>query len=616
MAQIIPNINQCLSKMTNGEKRFARRLESHLEDDYLCWYDIPIGRDRRYPDFIVLHPGRGLLFLEVKDWKLETLKRLSKTSVDIMTPNGRVTQANPVEQARQGAYSAMRPLQADPALVQANSKHQGKLCFPYGYGVVLANITRARLTKALRGEEGAHLLPEHLVICQDEMTESTDVEAFQEKLWGMFNYSFGKKLSLPQIDRIRWHLFPEIRVGDGQGDLLNPEGKLFEDDSTLPEIIDVMDLHQEQLARNLGHGHRVIHGVAGSGKTMILGFKAVQIAENIDKPILILCFNISLAARLRHFIAERKLAHKVQVYHFHDWCGLQLKAYHCSVLPGEEPYWERQVTSVIHHVKHQQIPRAQYGAVLIDEGHDFEPEWLTLITQMVDPATDSLLLLYDDAQSIYKKKSGLKFSLKSVGIKAQGRTTILKLNYRNTKEILQFAYRFAQEFIPAIESDEDNIPLIAPESAGATGPEPIFKQFNHPLEEQKDINACIQKWLEKGVPAGDIAIITPTISFAKTLSTQLNKAGVNNHCLYDKATKLNYRPNKTQVTVLTIHSSKGLEFNRVILAGIHNLQFVTKELPAQVRLMYVGMTRAKSHLLVTASETTAFTERLVELVAP
>ena len=49
-----------------------------------------------------------------------------------------------------------------------------------------------------------------------------------------------------------------------------------------------------------------------------------------------------------------------------------------------------------------------------------EPDWLKLITQMVDPETNSLLLLYDDAQSIYKKKSGLGFTLSSVGIQAKG----------------------------------------------------------------------------------------------------------------------------------------------------------------------------------------------------
>jgi hypothetical protein len=53
------------------------------------------------------------------------------------------------------------------------------------------------------------------------------------------------------------------------------------------------------------------------------------------------------------------------------------------------------------------------------------------------------LLLYDDAQSIDGKKRPSGFSFKSVGVQAQGRTTILRMNYRNTDEILDCAYEFA-----------------------------------------------------------------------------------------------------------------------------------------------------------------------------
>jgi len=70
------------------------------------------------------------------------------------------------------------------------------------------------------------------------------------------------------------------------------------------------------------------------------------------------------------------------------------------------------------------------------------------------------------------------------------------------------------------------------------------------------------------------------------------------------------------VTVLTIHSSKGLEFETIALVGVDKIQFVAKELVDQVRLMYVGMTRAKSQLLITSSGDSVFTQRLVELVAP
>ncbi|WP_339676462.1 nuclease-related domain-containing protein [uncultured Zhongshania sp.] len=193
MAALIPPISSCLSRMTSGEKRVARRLESLLEDDYLCWYDIPLGDKRRYPDFVILHPARGLLFLEVKDWKPETLKKLTKTEVEILTANGRKWVANPLEQARQCSYQVLKILERDPQLLQQTEKYQGRLCFPYGWGVVLTNISRSTLERGIPEHLRATALPDHLVICKDEMTESVDPEVFQQRLWNMFNYRFGEK---------------------------------------------------------------------------------------------------------------------------------------------------------------------------------------------------------------------------------------------------------------------------------------------------------------------------------------------------------------------------------------------------------------------------------------
>ncbi len=131
------------------------------------------------------------------------------------------------------------------------------------------------------------------------------------------------------------------------------------------------------------------------------------------------------------------------------------------------------VDRVIRAVDRQQIPSGQYQAILIDEGHDFAPEWLRLVTQMVDPTTNSLLLLYDDAQSIYERTRSKQFSFKSVGVQAQGRTTILRINYRNTRQILQTASLIAADLLTADDKDDDGIPLLRPISCGRDGQEPM-----------------------------------------------------------------------------------------------------------------------------------------------
>jgi hypothetical protein len=67
------------------------------------------------------------------------------------------------------------------------------------------------------------------------------------------------------------------------------------------------------------------------------------------------------------------------------------------------------------------------------------------------------------------------FSLASVGIKASGRTTILRLNDRNTAEILGFAYRFARQYLDVRDADNDGVPLVEPIRPGATDRHPSYE---------------------------------------------------------------------------------------------------------------------------------------------
>ncbi len=613
MAKLINPITNGRRDVTPGERRFAKRLETLLEDDYLCWFNVPIGPARHYPDFLILHPSRGLLLLEVKDWKLETIRRIDKISAELCVDGAVKTVANPLEQARSYTLTVVNKLVQDPQLSETSGPYQGKLSFPYGYGVVLTNITRKQFDGALSEEEQDLVLPGRLVICKDEMTESVDALAFQERLWGMFHYDFRRPLTLPQIERIRWHLFPEIRISERQTTFFTDfeaKGGGQAAPETIPDLVRVLDLEQEQLARNLGSGHRVIHGVAGSGKTLILGYRCAHLAEMLRKPILVLCFNISLAARLRAFIAERSLQSRVNVHHFHEWCGEQLRTYHVPVPESEAPLWERQVESVIHGVDAQRIPRAQYGAVMIDEGHDFEPEWLKLITQMVDPTTDSLLLLYDDAQSIYRKSRGLDFSLASVGIKAAGRTSILRLNYRNTREILHFACAFASPSTGAKATDDDHIPMIQPETGGASGPGPAFRQFASLSDEITYATRCISTWHQRGDFLGDIAVICMHNDHGKRIAHHLQSLGIPHLLMTDRASKQAYDPRISQVNLLSVQSSKGLEFRSVIFIGLGQVDTSETQADQTRKLLYVGMTRAKERLLITCSGHNEFTQRL------
>lgn len=609
MASLIPTRNSCLPRMTGGEKRFSERLEQKLEDDYLIWYDVPIGLKQRRPDFVVFHPRRGLLVLEVKDWKPETIQHADRTQFTLITQRGSVRENNPLLQAHACVLEVTIVLERDRALRHPDgSRYAGKLAMPWGYGVVFSNLTRKQFDAG--GLDA--VVPAHLAICQDEMFESVDSETFQQRLWAMFPQVFPTALTLPQIDRVRWHLFPEIRVETGANQFglfghVDPESvRPLE----IPDLLKVMDAQQEQLARSLGDEHRIIHGVAGSGKTMILGFRALQLARTLAKPILVLCYNKTLAARLGQLMGERGMDEKVQVCNFHKWCRRMLVAYHVPLPPSGPSFFDALPPAVIDAVERGQIPRFQYGAVLIDEGHDFEPEWYRLIVQMVDPGTNSLLVLYDDAQNIYGKANRRKVSWKSLGVQAQGRTTILKLNYRNTLEILSVARRFADELLSGRADDDDGVPLISPESAGRRGAVPELVRVD---DANAETDLIVQRILDERAsarPLGEIAVLHRHAWQGEKVRAALERAGIP-CCLADnKGGKHALFEVADSVKLVSMHSSKGLEFPLVIIPGLGQLPKSGDDEVAEARLLYVAMTRATERLVLIHHQDSLFSARI------
>ncbi len=609
MATLIPAIGAC-KFATSGERRVAERLQEKLEDDYLLWYDVPVGPANAHPDFVVLHPRHGVLILEVKDWKLEIIFGADRNSFRLHLATGMKHVPNPLEQARQYAHVVADCLKRDPQLTIAEGRLAGHLLFPWGYGVVLSNITRREFEKA----ELDGVIEPHHVICKDEMTESVDAEVFQQRLWGMFTIRFQGHLSLPQIDRIRWHMFPEIRIAPGTAELFSAEevthgGKQGEV-AALPEIMRVMDLQQEQLARSLGGGHRVVHGVAGSGKTLILGYRALHLASACVKPILVLCYNRKLSERLAHWLHQKQLGNKVVVQTFHQWCRAQLKVFHVNV-PNElkgDAFFEEMVARVIRAVDMKQIPGGQYDALLIDEGHDFRPEWFKLIVQMVDPSSNSLLVLYDDAQSIYQKAATRKFSFKSVGIEAQGRTTVFKINYRNTREILRVAATFAADLLTQHDADEDHVPTVEPISVGRKGPSPLFIRLPTMSEETTWIAAHLKRAHRAGTPWCDMAVFYREYDPAgKALMQSFRSEGV--PVVWQKDVKFGIE--QSSVKVMSMHSSKGLEFPLVVLAGLGRIDATDMDaVREEARLLYVAMTRSTHELVMTCDRETEITRRL------
>jgi hypothetical protein len=590
-----------------GERALLQQLQRCLSDEDMVWYKLPIGPQARQPDFLVLSPSQGLLLLEVRHWKRQTLAHANGDSVVLKTKQGRVTEANPLRKARDYAKELAATMARDPALTHDQGPFAGRLRFPYGWGVVFSGLT----AKEVEGLEFHRLFPSHRVLMRDDLGSSVKPAMFLSNLWGMFSMTEPHRLTLPERDRVRWHLFPDLRV---QQLALLEEG----DEAPalqVPELPRVMDLQQEQLARALGEGHRIIHGAAGSGKTAILVLRAQQLAAAArpDQPVLVLCHNQALAQRIDAQLRNRGVDGRALVRTFHGWCQDMAQAHQLELPKGLSGSEQQAALTqvVVKAVETGAVPRGRYTAVLVDEAHDFEDSWLWVAARQVSPATDSLLVLYDDAQAMHPEHRR-RFNFASLGIHAQGRSSILKLNYRNTAEILALAIHFAPTGEGEGGEGDASVLSVLPASAGRHGPAPELLLAKSGREEAELVADRVTTAIVQGRALDDVAILFRTRMSMVRMAEALRGRGVPVQTLHEVPA---FDWSKPSVKLMTLHSVKGLEFPMVVLAALETLPFGGEPLSEEVRLLYVGMTRATDELLLSAASSSVMVQRVQQALA-
>ena len=616
MAQFPQGLRQIESRCNAGERRVLDQLRQCLDDQHIVWHDLPVGEAARQPDFIVLGPGLGLLLLEVKDWKLATIRQATPDRVELATASGPVMTAHPLRQVRDHAMALADLLQRDPALVHDDGPHRGRLALRYGWGAAMSNLRRAEVA-ALPGFDA--VFPPARTLLRDDLDDSVDPETFVQRLSGLFTVDLAQRLTPAQRERIRWHLFPELRLGAPA-----PAPTPAEAPPEVPDLLQVMDLQQEQVARTLGDGHRVIHGVAGSGKTMILVHRARLLAREAEpaRPVLVLCYNRALADRIEALIApDEPLRARLQVRTFHGWCAELARRHRIAVPaapegPDDADAPARLAQAVIAAADAGRVPLGGHHAVLIDEAHDFEDGWLRLAAAMTDPAARRLLVLYDDAQSIYQRLRR-RFSFTSVGIQARGRTSVLRLNYRNTAEVLGLALRFARGLLPergrdreaGRDDEDDRVTGVAPSSSGRRGPRPVLIRARSEHEEAELLAARIADAVVAGTPLGEIAVLCRTRAQMAPIAEALARRGLPLQSM-GSAGFQHFDWSQAGIRLVTLHSAKGLEFAHVHVAGLQRLPWRDETLEDAVRLVYVAMTRATQSLVLSCCGSSPVVERL------
>jgi hypothetical protein len=256
------------------------------------------------------------------------------------------------------------------------------------------------------------------------------------------------------------------------------------------------------------------------------------------------------------------------------------------------------------HARALQHPR--YSAAIIDEAQDLSLVGLQLVRSLVNAPDmadrpNGLLLLGDGAQRIYAGG----FKLRQAGVEVRGRTTVLRVNYRNTGEIIATALAVAgdgsvddlgEEFRRGDEvpdSARHGVIPLAVEAASVTG------QLDDIVRRIGELTATDR------VGTGDIGVLVPTNRMVDHVMARLKEANIAAQTL----DKYDGRPSGL-VKVGTYHRGKGLEFKAVFLPGLSKGVFPrppdegqsTEEADEARELaisqLFVAMTRARDVLVV------------------
>lgn len=407
------------SSLTLGEEQIANKIK-HLYNtiDRDCYLYVQPRLRNLEPDFILIDPLKGACIIEVKDWSREYINIINR--INVFTNNGKKLY-NPVFRANQYFKLSKGLFESDTRLLD----EEGYLNFNIYSKVIFTNINSSEI------DDLSNVLnqPPTEYFTSDQLKKLDIITLFSIETCN---------LKPAQILVIRSILFPEIK--------LHGVGKDSED-----EVIKALDKKQENFAKRIPHGHYMVSGVPGSGKTVILLSRAIFLSkENPDWNIQIITYNKALSrnleSRLESLYPDLDLMginyENITISTF-SRLALEVANITTSLQGKDDDWWTYELPQ-----KALEKARPKFDAVLIDEYQDFRDDWIKLCLALCKKhkynnreESENFFLAGDRLQSIYNPKD---HTWKSLGVKVHGgqRSLPLKRSYRSGASHMELALDF------------------------------------------------------------------------------------------------------------------------------------------------------------------------------
>ena len=525
----------------SAECKVFDELKNVLPDEYHVFYSSPwlgttaLGEEvDGEVDFTIAHPEKGLLAIEVKGGRIE-IEHGTKDWYSTDRNQIKFKIKNPVQQARSGKHQLLKKLSASQDWTSRFIRARHSVLLPdvrtaprdLGADMPLSIFGFASdMNKLLNWVEN------RMAAALDNENEFSNI----------------KELGTDGINALVKILTRGIQL---QADI-----KSFVHD----DIKNIEYLSEDQyqvldtLMANRGSSQSV-GGAAGTGKS-IIALQAASLRAEENDSVLLVCYNSPLSRYLSDATREIR---GIDVHTFDSL--LRKMAGDTYIVPDNNDDKSRILLELV-----DAHPSVRYDAIIIDEGQDFESDWLEALELLLhEPSKNLFVVFYDSNQRLYNRSIAKINALNRVRIP-------LRRNFRNTKKILKLAERFYEN---------PEIPIIP---AGPNG-EQVGLLVSEDVDLLMNLRVLLGKLItELGFLPEQISVLFQTAEKAKSATLQANSFG--------RFATTNATERKASAVVVdSVRRFKGLESDVVVLC-LSEVDLNNSE------LMYVACTRAKGLLWV------------------
>lgn len=562
--------------MSLGEDRLASALEAALRPPWaiyrnVAWLERQPGDEPAdgEADLVIAHPERGVMVVEVKGGGVRRIGGRWE-SVD------RAGTAHPIRdpfaQAMREMHALRRVCEALPAWPAHRVRFARAVAFPdaaYDRGMT---------------PDG----PREIVIDHDDLA---DAGARIELIFDWWSASGDAAADGGAPGAIGMAALGDLLARDVE--IVSPlAAGVAADEATIVRLGERQFAALDFLAN---HRRALVLGVAGSGKTLLAAEKARRLAaQGFD--VLLTCFNRPLAEHLAATVGRNE---RVTVSTFHRLAETIGQA---AGLIGPKPahdtaYFDELPNVLDAALKTQPAPR--FDAIVVDEAQDFDSVWWLPLLDLLRDRERGIVYVFGDAnQDLYHARQPDELG---VVMPDPLEPFVLTENRRSTQAIHAFAQRFAPSTdAVALGPKGRPVEIVTYPDSGADADADACR---------KVLATSLRRIIDAGkVAPTDVVVLTPRSNRSSWLMGADPSAQPVEAWPYRLMPEYGPEgavlppPTKgNEVRVATIHRYKGLESPVVVLAEVDR-----RVDPADLApLLYVGATRARSHLVVVCGESVA-----------